>query len=100
MKLLPTIEKAKQEILALQNFVLLAEEHGMNNLKDRVIKMYAYTGSIEKVVTEINNDLISTGEQMIDRDFVTDTIKSRPTDSLHKIVRSNYFKKTKHSRLK
>lgn len=100
MKQLPTVSKAKEEIKQLQAYIQMAEEYETHTLQQQVIKSYAYTGSIQKVTALINEDRTLHRMPRIDSDFVTEFIQSKPIDDLHKILRSNYLQKTKHSRKK
>ncbi|SDI19936.1 hypothetical protein SAMN04487975_1133 [Planococcus glaciei] len=100
MKYISTVEKAIKEINFLQEFVLLAKDYQDITLEQRIIKLYAYEGSINEVTKIINTELSKNGEQIIDSVFVSNVIQSKPMDSLHKILRMNYMNKTKHIRKK
>ena len=100
MKHLPTVSRAKEEIEYLQDYVLLAETYHANTLEKRIIKLYAYTGSIQKVTAQINEEQESQNLSLIDTAFVSQTIQSRAKDPLHRILRTNYMNKTKHTRKK
>jgi len=100
LKRLRTIATAKKEIHELQTYVNLVENYETNTLEQSIFKSYAYTNSLQKVVETINKDLEIIGEPLIDQDYVTLLIKSKPQDELHKVLRSNYLLKTRHTRKK
>ena len=98
MKHLPTVSRAKEEIENLQDYVLLAETYHANTLETRIIKLYAYTGSIQKVTAQINEEREPQNLPLIDAAFVSYTIQGKPKDPLHKLLRTNYLQKTRHIR--
>lgn len=100
MKHLPTVSRAKEEIEYLQDYVSLAEVYHANTLKKEIIKLYAYTGSIQKVAFQLNEEREARNLPLIDAAFVSYTIQSKPQDPLHKLLRTNYLQKTKHIRKK
>lgn len=98
MKRLPTVAEAKTEIRSLQDFVQLVEEYQAHTLEQKVLKTYAYTGSIKEVVTRLNREIESEHLALIDATFVTELLKSKPQDQLHRVLRTNYLSKTRHMR--
>ena len=96
-----TVTDAMKQIEELKLFVTLVKEYETDDILEKeVLKIYAYAGSIQKVVAELNLQSESKGWPLIDGDFVSKVIKSRGSDPLHKILRSNYMKKTRHIRNK
>lgn len=100
MKRLPTVAEAKKEIESLRLFIQLTEEYPEASVQERVIKLYAYIGSIKTVVAEINIEREKQNLLPIDNTFVTEIIQSKPKDPLHKLLRANYMAKTKPNRKK
>lgn len=98
MKVLPTIEKAKREIQKLESYISLVENYNDDTLKEKILKAYAYTGSIEKTKLKINNINANENLSQIDSVFIKNIILSKPEDPLHKLLKSNYFLKTKGKR--
>ena len=97
----PTVHQALEQIEQLKSFVSLVQEYETDDvLEKEVLKTYAYFGSIQKVAAELNQQSDSKGWPLIDGDFVSNVIKGRGSDPLHKILRSNYMKKTRHIRNK
>ncbi|SMQ75928.1 hypothetical protein SAMN05444673_2571 [Bacillus sp. OV166] len=88
MTKLMTLERAKNEIIKLQNYVTLVESYPVDTVEQEIIKEYAITNSIGKVTEKLK----------IDREFVTNVIKSRGNDELHKLMRSGYMYKTRSNR--
>jgi hypothetical protein len=83
-----TLDRAKKEINNLQYYVNLIELYEPINLDQEIIKEYAITNSITEVSKRLN----------VSYEMVVDVITDRGKDELHKLVRSGYMKKTKHSR--
>lgn len=54
MKMLKTVESAKKAIKDLQDFVSLVESYEVTTIEQKVLKEYAYTGIMAKVVENIN----------------------------------------------
>lgn len=99
MKRLPTVSKAKKEIEFLQEYVFLAETYQPGSLQEQIIQLYAFTGSIQKVTDQLNAERTLEKLLPIDAKVVSEVIQSKPMDPLHKLVRTNYFSKTRHTRL-
>lgn len=94
MKRLPIVSKAKKEIEFLQEYVFLAETYQPESLQQQIIQLYAFTGSIQKVTAQLNAERAQEKLMPIDATIVSEVIQSKPMDSLHKLVRTNYFNKT------
>lgn len=93
MAKLITIQKAKEEIQRLQTYIKLVATYNAETIEKVIIKEYALTNSINKVL-EI---LIKRGIE-IEREDIVKVIKSNPKDELHRIIRKGYMLRTKHSR--
>lgn len=98
MKHLPTVSRAKEEIQFLQEYVFLAETYEAQNLQEQIIKLYAFTGSIQKVTDQLNEERAAEKLLPIEAAYVSGIIQSRAKDPLHRILRTNYMKKTVHRR--
>lgn len=83
-----TLDRAEAEIKRLQYYVDLIETYQPTTIEEEIIKEYAITNSITEVSKRLN----------VSYEKVVDVITDRGKDELHKIVRSGYMKKTKHSR--
>ncbi|MEH7347216.1 hypothetical protein V7122_25650 [Bacillus sp. JJ1532] len=85
------LQLAKKRIAELQNFVDLTESYESNTFEQHVIKEYAIAGSMQKVkwkMKELGHD--------VDMKVISEIIKGKPNDELHKIVRE--FHKAKSPR--
>lgn len=100
MKYITTVEKAIEEIETLQEFVFLAKRYDAKSLDQKIIKEYAYRGSISEVVKVLNSERSNTGFEEVDSSYVSSVIKSKPSDPLHKIIKTSYLKRTRHVRRK
>jgi hypothetical protein len=85
---LMTLERAKKEINMLQAYVQLVESYQPTNPEQEIVKEYAVTNSIKKVCEKLT----------VSHEKVVDVITSLGKDELHKIARSGYMQKTKHTR--
>ena len=97
MKTLKTVEGAKKEIRELQRYVFLVENYKATTLEEKIIKEYAHLGSIAKVAASINQELAFGA---IDSTYVSNVIKSKPKDDLHKLIKTYYLIKTRPARRK
>ncbi|PUB08347.1 hypothetical protein [Paenisporosarcina sp. OV554] len=95
MKMLKTVDAAKKEIKELQDFVFLVENYEVTTVEQKILKEYAYVGSMVKVVENINKEF---GPDTIDKTFVSNLLQIKPQDELHKRLKSNYLLKTRHTR--
>ncbi len=95
-----TVQQAKNEINKLLKFVDLVETYNVKNVDQQIIKEYAYLGSIVKVAKEINHLGYSIDGRPYTSEDVSAVIKSRGNDELHKLIRTGYLRKTRHSRRK
>jgi hypothetical protein len=95
-----TVRKAKEEIKRLQFYVDLVEDYEANTLEKLIIKEYAFENSITQVVNILERRGITRNGQKVDFDYVRNVINGRPTDELHKMMKSGYNQKTKSSRRK
>jgi hypothetical protein len=83
-----TLDKAKKEIMRLQNYVDLVESYQPKSIDQEIVKEYALTSSINEVSRRLS----------VSYEKVVEVISSLGKDELHKMVRSAYMKKTKHTR--
>jgi uncharacterized protein YceH (UPF0502 family) len=93
-----SVEKAKEEILRLQQYIELVETYEANTLDKLIIKEYALTNSIDKTIKAVNAAGYAINQKEVDRDYVVSLLKKRGRDDLHKLVRSAYMQKTKYTR--
>ena len=100
MRQLPKLAKAKEELTFLQEFIVLTESYEETTLQQQIIKRYAITGSMVQVVVQLNAERQQEGLLPIESSYVSEVIRSKPNDPLHKMVRSQYMKKTRHARNK
>lgn len=86
-----TFSRAKAEIRRLQQYVTMVEEYEANTLERWIIKEYAITNSITEVVKRANAKQIT-----LDQAYAKSVLKGKPTDDLHKILKSGYLARIKH----
>lgn len=91
MKNLQIVSKIKSNIEQLQRYVDLVESFQPETLEEQIIKEYAYIGSIEKVATKVNDMGYSNEGQSFEKDDISKIIKSKPSNELHKLIRSGFF---------
>ncbi|MFD1173927.1 hypothetical protein [Oceanobacillus picturae] len=90
-----TLEKAKKEVERLQNYIELVESYEVDTLDRWIIKMYAETNSIKKILEIAENNSIKNGELALEREYVTNVINGKTRDELHRILRLGYRQKYK-----
>jgi len=96
-----TVERAQKEVERLQHYLKLVEEYETDTLERWVIKEYAITNSIKQIVHKAYEQKRTTHNGCeVDRQYITDVIKSKPNDDLHKILKSGYLYKTRQNRRK
>lgn len=100
MKRLKTLESTKKDLEELQAYIHLVENYSTDTLEKKIIKAYACTNSLPKVLVEVNAYLEANASPLIDHSHITNIIKSPPIDELHKLIRNNYLIKTKSRRKK
>jgi hypothetical protein len=87
---LVTVPRAEAEIRRLQQFITLVEEYQANTLEKWIIKEYAFTNSITEVVKRANAK-----GMVLDQAYAKSVLKGKPSDELHKMLRSGYFARMK-----
>jgi hypothetical protein len=98
MTIIISVEKAKEEIVRLQQYIELVETYEADTLDKLIIKEYALTNSIDKAVNAVNAAGYAIDHKEVERDYVVSLLKKRGRDDLHKLVRSAYMQKTKYTR--
>ena len=92
---MPTVEQAKKEVARLEAYIELVENYTDETLSKKILKIYAYAGSIQKVKAEINSQFIENGLPTIDSQNIRDVILENSDDQLQKILKMNYMIKKK-----
>lgn len=98
MPSLITVRRAQEEIKRLQYYVDLAENYEAYTLEKFIIKEYAFTNSIEEITRILDRRGYTINGETIGREYVTAIINGKASDELHRILKSGYVKRTKHSR--
>jgi len=90
MKLI-TVQRAKNEIRRLKEYVTLVESYEADSLDKWIIKEYAYTNSAIEIVRRANaRNFITDNGCPIDRKYVISVISRKSNDELHRILRQGY----------
>jgi L-fucose mutarotase/ribose pyranase (RbsD/FucU family) len=98
MTIIISVEKAREEIVRLQQYIDLVENYEADTLDKFIIKEYALTNSIDKTVKAVNVVGYAIYHKEVEREYVVSLLKKRGKDDLHKLVRSAYMEKTKYKR--
>jgi hypothetical protein len=98
MTIIISVDKAREEIVRLQQYIELVETYETNTLDKLIIKEYALTNSIDKTIKAVNAAGYAIDHKEVERDYVVSLLKKRGKDELHKLVRSAYMQKTKYTR--
>ncbi len=87
------IEKAKEEIRKLQEFVELAESYRPDTPERHIIREYAFHNSMPLVIKNLNKKgILKDGAEIIKKDVIY-VLNSKPKDELHRIIQSWYKRK-------
>jgi hypothetical protein len=76
----------------------LVENYEANTLERFIIKEYAYTNSIIEITRRLNRRGYLLNGKTIEKEYVRDVINSKPSDELHRILRSGYLQISRHNR--
>jgi len=93
-----TVEKAQKEVERLKNYLTLVEKYETDTMERWIIKQYAITNSIKQIVIRAREQGFTLNGKEIERNYITEVIKSKPKDELHKILKSGYLYKTRSNR--
>jgi hypothetical protein len=96
------VDKAKEEIIKLheeirelERFIEIAESYEADTFEKKVIKEYAFIGNVATVATKMNEAGYSIeGRKLISND-ISEIIKQKPIDELHKFVRKSFMQRRK-----
>jgi len=91
-----TVERAQKEVERLQHYLKLVEEYETDTLDKWIIKQYAITNSLKRVVEKAQEQYFVE----IEREYIVGVIKSKPKDELHKMMKAGYMLKTRPNRRK
>ncbi|WP_195536509.1 hypothetical protein [Bacillus paralicheniformis] len=81
------LEKAKQTVKELNNFIKLTEECDADTFEKKVIKEYAIHGNVSKVAKVFNDQGIKIGNRKVISNDISQVIMSKPhLNELHVIV--------------
>jgi hypothetical protein len=82
------IKRLQDQIADLQSFIEHAENYEADNFEQKVIKEYAFLGSVSKVLEKINTETRDNGlGKKFQLSDISRIIDSKPMDELHKYVR-------------
>lgn len=93
MKLI-TYANAKSQLLSLQRYIDLVEQYDdRSSIEAWIIKNYAVTNSISKVIKESKEVDFPFDRSLITREYIKNVILSenKNTDELHKILKKSYI---------
>lgn len=80
MKRLKTLKATKKDLQELQAYVYLVENYRTDTLEKRIIKTYAFTNSIPKVLAEINAHLETNDLAIFSQSFLRSHAIVLPSD--------------------
>lgn len=93
-----TLAQAKKQVEELKAYISMVENFDVKTAEDHIIKAYAEFGSIVKVVNKMYKEKIEIDRKPIEAEDVTNGLKQRGQNDLHRLLRTWYFKKTRKSR--
>ncbi|MEC1648736.1 hypothetical protein [Bacillus halotolerans] len=81
------LEKAKQIVKDLNNFIALTEECDVDTFEKKAIKEYAVHGSVSKVSDLFNEQGLKIGNKKVKPSDISKIVQSKPhVNELHVIV--------------
>lgn len=98
MSKLITVKRAEEEVKRLQDYLDLVIDYPVDTIEKWVIREYAYTNSMVKVVKHAREQSITKDGIPVDREFVLSIINGDPkNDGLHKLLKAGYKSKIRSS---
>lgn len=95
------LDKAKAEVERLQRYIDLVEDYETDTLNKWIIKQYALSNSIKKILEEANETGVTNDDGVpLDRKYITGVINGTVMDELHRILRLGYRRKIKPNKRK
>jgi allophanate hydrolase subunit 2 len=98
MPKLITVRRAKEEIKRLQEYIDLVESYEADTIEKLIIKEYAFTNSIFEVIRNLDRNGIRIDNKPLEKNYVVSVINGKANDKLHRLIKSGYLLRTKHSR--
>ena len=95
-----TLDRAKREAERLVKYIGLVESHDTNNINQWIIKQYAITNSIKKILEIAHDENITLDGSPLTHEYVVELINGNPTSDLHRILRLGYRRKIKPTKRK
>lgn len=92
------VNRAKEEVKWLQEYIDLVEAYEADTIEKQIIKSYAYTTSVAEIVRNFENHATMLNGKIIEKDFVVSVITGKATDPLHKLIKSSYLSKIKNNK--
>jgi hypothetical protein len=100
MTKLITVERAQKEINRLKRYIELVNSYETSTTEKWIIKEYAYTNSFRQVVKHAREKGYTYNGNEINKEFVSSVINSKPSDELHRILRTGYKFRIKQNKRK
>lgn len=94
MRGLITLERAKREKEWLENYIYLIESYEVDTLEKWVIKQYAITNSMNKIMQLAEEKGITYNNEPLDREYLREIINGKIMDELHRTLRKGYGRKS------
>jgi len=83
-------EDALREKEKIEHFISLVDNYEVNNIDQWIIKQYALTNSISKVIKIARESLNDISINEVTREKIIQVLNLKPIDDLHKIVSRGY----------
>lgn len=90
-----TLDKAIKEVERLKTYIELIEEYETDTLEKWVIKQYALTNSIKKIIEIAEVEGMTNSDLPLDRKYISGVINGKVMDELHRVLRQGYRQKIK-----
>ena len=100
MKNFRTLEQARGDLKAIQEYIELIENYQPHDFRQHVIHTYAHLGNVQRTAKVLNDKGFEIEGRPLEGKDISNIITSNPPkeDLLHRRIKSLYLKKTRANR--
>jgi len=88
-----TLDRAKAKVQKLNHYIDLVENYETDTIEKWIIKQYAITNSIKKMLEIANEEGITHNGDRLEHEFVVSVIMGKKMDQLHHKLKVGYRRK-------
>jgi nitrogen regulatory protein PII len=87
------IDEAKERIVELESFIQALENYNADTFEKESLKLYVQLESVSKVADELNKKGYQIGNRKVISKDVSDVIRSKPVDEMHRMAKRIFKRK-------